>query len=300
MIRLRRSGALRKRRAERGRKRFNALMLLILALFPSAPSVPRADDTLARGIQLFEQRQYREAEAIFKQITAANERDAAGQHYLGRIYLALCDYDQAIAHLQRAADSEGNRADHYFWLGRAYGEKARRVGVFKQAGLAKSIRNAFERAVALDPRSVEARVGLGSFYAQAPRFMGGGIDKAMQQATALAALDPLQAELLRARILEEQKDPERAEAAYRKLEERYRDTPRAFELYGQYGKFLLRRGRAAEAIGRLESRLALRPHSMSARFDLASAYEAAGRLQDATSERQKAAALYPGCKPPKG
>ncbi len=299
MIGLRRSGALRKRRAERRRKRSNALMLLILGLFTSAPSGPRADDTLARGIQLFEQRQYREAEAIFKQITAANERDAAGQHYLGRIYLVRCDYDQAIAYLQRAADSEGNRADHYFWLGRAYGEKARRVGVIKQAGLAKKVRQAFERAVALDPNNAEARTALGNFYAQAPGFMGGGVDKAIEQARTLAALDPLLSELLRARILEEQRKLDDADAAYKKLEEHHRDAPRAFELHGQYGKFLLRRDRAAEAIGRFESQVALRPDSVSARFDLASAYEAVGRAQDAVSERQKAAAISPGCKPPK-
>lgn len=275
------------------------LALSILGVLAWALPVSGADDTLARGIQLFEGGQYRKAEAMFKQIVAVNEADAVAQYYMGRTQLVLCDYDQAIAHLRRAVDLDGNRSDYHFWLGRTYGEKAQRVGLIKQAGLAKKIRHAFERAVVLNPSSIEARVGLGNFYAQAPRFMGGGIDKATEQATALTSLDPLQGELLRARILEEQKAPDDAEVLYSKLEETYRNAPRAFELYGQYGKFLLRRGRAVEAIERFERVTALEPDRMSARFALASAYEAVGRTQDAVSERQKAAALYPGCEPPK-
>ncbi len=274
-------------------------MLLTIALFASAPGGPRAEGSVTRAIQLFEQKQYAEAQGVLKQAVAANAADSAAQYYLGRTYFMLCDYDQAITHLERAVDLGKNESDYYFWLGRAYGEKAQRSGVLKQAGLAKKIRAAFEQAVALDASHVEARIGLGNFYAQAPGFMGGGLDKATQQAEALVALDPLKGELLGARILEEQSKSDQAETMYEKLEKRYGNSARAFDLYGEYGKFLLRQARIDEAIGKLEKQVALEPGSISAHFNLAAAYKAAGRSQDAANEYSEAATINPRCEPPK-
>ncbi len=259
----------------------------------------RADDSLTKGIDLFQQRQYPEAEKVLEQVVAANGSNATGQYYLGRTYFMRCDYDQAITHLQRAVDLQGSQSDYHYWLGRAYGEKTKRSGLLKQAGLAKKVRTAFEQAVILDPNSVAARAALGNFYAQAPKFMGGGIDKSTEQAVALTALDPLQGELLQARILEEQKKPDDAEARYKKLEIRYGNSPGAFDLYGQYGKFLLRQKRPGDAIAKLQKQVELEPSDVSAYFDLAAAYEAAGRTQEAAAEYQKAAQINPACKPPK-
>lgn len=272
---------------------------LLIAVFVSAPLGPRADDNVTNGVQLFERQRYEDAETTLKQRVAVNPADADGQYYLGRTYFMLCDYDQAIMQLDRAVDLDKNQPDYYFWLGRAYGEKAQRSGLFKQAVLAKKIRTAFERAVALDPTHVEARTGLGNFYAQAPTFMGGGLDKATEQANALVALDPLKGGLLRARILEEHKNLATAEATYKELEERYGHSPGASHVYGGYGKFLLRQGRIDDAIGKLEKQVALEPGSVSGHFNLAAAFEAAGRSRDAAIEYDKAARINPKCKPPK-
>lgn len=281
------------------RSQLGPLVLCVLGTLASVIAGPRVDEALTRGVQRFERQQYREAKEVFKQIVAANATDAAGLYYLGRTYFALCDYDQAITHLQRAADLERSRSDYHFWLGRAYGEKARRSSVIKQAGLAKKVKGAFEEAVALDPNNAEARTALGNFYAQAPGFMGGGIDKATEQARALTALDPLKGELLRARILEEQKKAGDAEATYRKLEDHYGNSAGASDLYGAYGSFLLRQGRPGDAIEKLRNRVARGPGDASAHLDLAAAYAAAGRPREAVDEYQKAAEIGPMCKPEK-
>jgi tetratricopeptide (TPR) repeat protein len=269
---------------------------LVFGVFAS-----KVDDSMTKGIELFKHQQYQEAEKALEQVVAANESNAAGQYYLGRTYFMLCDYDQAITHLQQAVDLDGHQSSYDYWLGRAYGEKTKRSGLLKQAGLAKKVRTAFERAVALNPNNVAARTALGNFYAQAPGFMGGGIDKASEQAAALTVLDPLQGELLRARILEEQKKPDDAEVLYKKLEERYGASPSASDLYGQYGKFLVRQGHPGDAIAKLKKQLELEPGDVSAHFDLAVAYEAAGQSQKAAAEYQKAAQINPGsgCRPPK-
>ena len=277
----------------------SASVLLMLTSFVFGVLVSSADDSVSKGIELFQHRQYQQAEKVLRHVVAANESNATGQYYLGRTYFMLCDYDQAITHLQRAVDLDSHQSRYDYWLGRAYGEKTKRSGLLKQAGLAKKVRTAFEQAVMLDPNNVAARAALGNFYAQAPGFMGGGIDKATEQAAALTALDPLQGELLKARILEEQKKPNDAEALYKKLEKRYGYSPGVSDLYGQYGKFLLRQGRADEAIAKLQAQLELEPSDISVFFDLAVAYEATGRSQEAAAEYQKAAQIIPTCKPPK-
>ena len=84
-----------------------------------------------------------------------------------------------------------------------------------------------------------------------------------------------------------------------RLEERYGNSPGAYDLYGQYGRFLLRQDRPSDAIAKLQKEVQLEPKHPSAYFDLAAAYEAAGRSQEATAEYQKAAQINPACKPPK-
>ncbi len=289
---------MRLERDERRQRRATLFASLIFGVVALGAFVSKADDFLTKGIELFQHRQYREAEKVLEQVVTANGSNATGQYYLGRSYFMLCHYDQAITHLQRAVDLQGSQSDYHYWLGRAYGEKTKRSGLLKQAGLAKKVRMAFEQAVMLDPNNVAARAALGNFYAQAPRFMGGGIDKAAEQAVALTALDALQGKLLKARILEEQKKPSDAEASYKKLQERYGDSPSASDIYGQYGRFLLRQDHPDDAIGKLQKQVQLKPNDLSAYFDLAAAYEAAGRSHEAATEYQKAARIIPACKPP--
>ncbi len=54
----------------------------------------------------------------------------------------------------------------------------------------------FERAVQLDPTNVPARVDLAQYYTEAPAIMGGGLDKARQQAEQVAKYDLAKAHLI--------------------------------------------------------------------------------------------------------
>jgi tetratricopeptide (TPR) repeat protein len=101
------------------------------------------------------------------------------------------------------------------WLGSIYGEKADRAGFLSAAGLAKKVRTSFERAVELAPNDWQARVNLGEFYLEAPGIVGGGKDKAREQANALMPLKPGLAYWLLGRIAEKNKDMADAEKQYR-------------------------------------------------------------------------------------
>jgi tetratricopeptide (TPR) repeat protein len=144
-----------------------------------------------------------------------NPNDASAHNLLCRAYFMLDEWDRAVASCERAVNLDPQKSLYHLWLGRAYGEKADRAGVFSAAGLVKKVRTSFERAVELDPKSSEARTDLGEFYTEAPGIVGGGKDKARQQADALMSFDPARAHWLIARVDEKNKDAAGAEHEYR-------------------------------------------------------------------------------------
>jgi tetratricopeptide (TPR) repeat protein len=87
--------------------------------------------------------------------------------------------------------------------------------VFAAARLAGKVRNEFEAAVNLNPNNVDARSDLAEFYLEAPGIVGGGSDKAVQQANSLAKLNPARAHWVTARLAEKRKDFAAAEKEYR-------------------------------------------------------------------------------------
>jgi tetratricopeptide (TPR) repeat protein len=141
--------------------------------------------------------------------------DASSYNYLCRAYFALGEWDHAISACEKSIALSTDTSEYHLWLGRAYGEKADRVNPFSAASLAGKVRREFERAVQLDPKSVEARTDLAEFYLDAPGIMGGGQDKARAQADQIAQLSPEKAHYILGRLAEKNKDQATAEKEYR-------------------------------------------------------------------------------------
>lgn len=141
--------------------------------------------------------------------------DAESYNLLCRAYFMMDEWDRGVPACERAIKLDPQKSLYHLWLGRIYGEKADRAGVFSAAGLAKKVRNSFERAVELDPRNSEARTDLAEFYLEAPSIVGGGQDKARAQADALFAFNPAMAHWVLARIAGKNKDFAAAEHEYK-------------------------------------------------------------------------------------
>jgi len=156
-----------------------------------------------------------EAVQVLEQQVRQSPNDAAGYNLLCRAYFMMEEWDRGIANCERARNLDSQNSFHYLWLGRIYGEKADRAGFLSAAGLAKKSRIAFERAVELDPRNWEARKDLAEFYFSAPGIVGGGKDKAREQAEAIRALNPPAANWVDGQIAEKNKDYGAAERGYR-------------------------------------------------------------------------------------
>jgi tetratricopeptide (TPR) repeat protein len=144
-----------------------AFFLAVLALGPL-----RASPELDTAIAFVNSKQFREAKPALDRIVAAEPRNAAACHHLGRVYSAEGDKEsvaQAVKWHTRAAELEPQNAGYLAARGRAL----LRFAALSAAPLsATSGRDALEKAVALDPAQLDAREALFQFYQRAPWPLG--------------------------------------------------------------------------------------------------------------------------------
>lgn len=125
------------------------------------------------------------AEALVK----AEPKNAEAWVALTQARVYAKQYEKAVAAGEKATALAPNSAQAHYWLGNALGNRIGQVGMLGKMSMAPDLRDAFERAVKLDPGLLDARQSLIEFYLQAPSAIGGGLDKAKAQATAIGKYD---------------------------------------------------------------------------------------------------------------
>src|SRR5208337_2518284 len=184
------------------------LLLLLMLIAPLAASVAEsAQEKLAAG-------RIDEAIAELSGRLSSAPADAESFNLLCRAYIALEDWDRAESPCRKAVALDPNNSRFHLWLGRVYGGKADRANFLAAAGLARKVREEFERAVQLNPEDIDARLDLAEFYLAAPGIVGGGEQKARAQAQSIAPVNPARAHWVYARIAEQKKDAATAEREY--------------------------------------------------------------------------------------
>ncbi len=223
-------------------------------LIPLLSALAFAGDAIDRGRELYRKADYTQAIAVLKQ----TELDAKGLELLGQCYYQLGDFKKAADVLEKAAMSAPSDSMIQDWLGRALGERAETSFAFAAAAHARKAREAFERAVRLDPANTVALNDLFDFYIQAPGIMGGGIEKARDLIPRLAPLDPLGAHLAQAKLDEEKKQFAPAETELRAA---IRTAPDKVEPVLELAQFLARRGRYDESDQTFQQAASVAPDS---------------------------------------
>ncbi len=183
------------------------LVLLMLIATLTASVADSARDMLADG-------RIDEAVAELNGRLSSVPADAESSNLLCRAYFALEDWDRAESSCRKAASLAPDNSRFHLWLGRVYGEKADRANFLAAAALAGKVRGEFERAVQLNPKDVDARLDLAEFYLAAPGIVGGGEQKAREQARSIATVNPAREHWVYARIAEQKKDAATAEREY--------------------------------------------------------------------------------------
>jgi tetratricopeptide (TPR) repeat protein len=169
---------------------------------------------LERARQAYDASQYARALDLLKNISAEPSQSAEVALWMMKSYYEMRQMDAAIASGEKAIELQPGSSESHMWLGRSYGRKAEKAGVFSSMSLAKKTRREFETAVRLDAANFEAQQDLVEYYCSAPGIMGGGEEKAAKQIAALAALDAAEAHFARAGCWSDHKNWARADAEF--------------------------------------------------------------------------------------
>lgn len=160
------------------------LLLILLA------TVSSLSQSVTTGKQLWEQKKYAEARKQLLAIKKDNKEFASAQYYLGRVAFDEKKYDEAEEFFEAAIDVNNKVADYHTWYGNTLGTIASDANLFKQASLGPKMKSAWEKAVELDPKTVDARESLIQYYLQAPAIAGGSVDKAIEMANEIKKIKP--------------------------------------------------------------------------------------------------------------
>jgi tetratricopeptide (TPR) repeat protein len=187
-------------------------ILLVFAIINSAlmarASANSPEEMLAAG-------RAEETIATLTRQISATPNNPELSNLLCRAHYQLQEWNEAESFCRKAVSLDPENSDFHLWLGRVYGEKADRTNFVAAASLAGKVHAEFERAVQLNAKNLDARLDLTEFYVEAPGFMGGGEDKARQQAPSVGVLSKGREHWVFARIADHKKDPGTAESEYR-------------------------------------------------------------------------------------
>lgn len=304
--------------------RHTTLLAVSLSLAAPAIATPYAAALKARN--------YLEAERLVNAALAATPRDPQALAAKVDVIVATAPetrVDEAVALGEACVAAHPRASVCHDALGTALGSKAVGAGIFSAMGYAGKIRDAFRKAVELDPGNVGARFSLLQYYLMAPGIVGGGVDKGRALAADTAKLSPETGQLMLARIATKEEDYALAERLVRAvsvapdsdlaeqrrdalwslggtlmMEKRYADSERVFrELQaaypdselGLYGQARLRQeqGKHAEAIPLLEQAARLHPQG-AVYYRMGQSFQASGNKARALGAYEKALGAVPG------
>jgi len=190
----------------------------------------RADSASVQAAERqFNSGNYSGAISALQPVVSQSPSNAEAYYWLGRSYYELRDFDNAVLNAEKSVSFDPNNSLYHQWLGRAYGEKA---DIDRSFSLARKVKKEFQAAVSLNPSNIGARRDLEEYCLDAPWIAGGSKDEALQQANAIADLDPVAGHLAHALYdREANKNNDQAESEYREiLSVRSQDVDAYFEI----------------------------------------------------------------------
>jgi tetratricopeptide (TPR) repeat protein len=225
---------------------------------------------------------WKQARAVLEPRVKANPSDAEAAALLSSVRLAYGNPDAALSLAEIAVKLEPKSADYHWQLAVVVGEMAQRANIFKQIGLGRRFRLEAETAIALDPTQIEARIGMISFYIQAPGIIGGDRRKADQMADEIARIDPAAGALAKARILLETRMAGNIEGLYRQAFDATQKPDVKLDVGAQLMDLYLSQKppRLDAAEQQAQAMIAIDPHRAGPYTGLAIVYASSRRLTD--------------------
>jgi tetratricopeptide (TPR) repeat protein len=246
---------------------WRAVLAAALLVAPPHRAAAQEPAEVRQGRALLAAGRAREARQMLRPFAERQPRgaDGAAAFWTGRAFLAEGDWEEAERWLERALERSPAQADYHYWAGVATAERVQRAGMVTAMRRAGRIRERWERAVALDPRHVDARESLVEYYLNAPAIAGGSREKAEEQARVLSGIDVAAGHRATASIRIAAEDSVGAIAALRSA---VAAEPGRAETRMTLGLGLQSMGRWDEALATFEEALAHDPRALAALYQV--------------------------------
>ena len=191
------------------RLRYLILTLWILLL------MGKADASLRQVFDAFITGHYEEAETHLQMLLKTSSDKDQIHFLLGRLAAWDGRTDDAFDHFEKAAKFSLQNADYYWWLAQMYGQKAIKASIFRKLGHARNTKKSLEKAIALDPDHIEARLRLMGYHLSAPGILGGKKEEAQNQADQIKMRDPIRGYAAQAEIYRSKDELDKVEQELR-------------------------------------------------------------------------------------
>ena len=180
------------------------------------PLLILAQPNFDKGEKLFKEGKYEQAQPVFESFLKENPNHLKTLEYLGDIAGHQKAWDKAIVYYKKLKLLKPSEANYYFKYGGVLGMKAKESNKFRALGLIGEVKASFEKAIALNPKHIEARWALVMIYIQLPGIVGGSETKAIKYSNELLKLSPVDGFLSRGQIEEHFERYPSAETQYKK------------------------------------------------------------------------------------
>ncbi len=185
--------------------------LLLLILFPICM---QGQTDFEKAETLFQQQKFVLAKPLFEKFLTQNPNHLKAIEYLGDINGSFKNWDKSIFYYEKLKDLKPNQANYFYKYGGALGMKAKESNKFVALSLVGDMKSAFEKAILLNPKHIEARWALIEFYLILPGIVGGSEKKANHYAEELSKISPVDGYLAKGKIAEHFNRYKEAEKQY--------------------------------------------------------------------------------------
>lgn len=226
--------------------------------------------TLEEGRRLIDQEEFEQAKDVLLKVVETEPENAEANFLLCKVYLILEDHDGSIKYGKKAVELDDSVSDYHLWLGRAHGRQAQKGSQLKAIFRANRAKKEFEKAVALDSASIQARFDLAQYLVMAPGIAGGDKRKAGHHIEILQGMDSLYGAIAWASYWETRKDTAKTES-YLKEAARLDTTLLHWPTY-QWGYYLQRQKKYDQAVEVFENLLEKYPDETLALYQIGRTY----------------------------
>ncbi|UTN04705.1 tetratricopeptide repeat protein [Flavobacterium bizetiae] len=209
-------------------------MKKLLLFFLFVPICIWSQSNFEKGEKLFQSKKYDEAQVIFEGVLKSKPLDIKTMEYLGEIAAHQKAWVKGAEYFKKLKELKPAEADYYFKYGGCLAMRATEVNKIKAFTMVDDMKQAFEKAIVLNPKHVQARWALIEIYLQLPGILGGSESKAIGYSNELAQFSPVDGYLSRGRIEEYFKRYTLAEKNYMKANEIGKSKVTFQKLYNLY------------------------------------------------------------------